>query len=486
MAIDHRTLSTPWATANDLYSPPGSLIIKLVLGEDPDDIPPLTMVRRGQHKAATAMSVTSVDRVFDHLADRVRITRLHTPAAQASGRKPVALAFDDIEHVLGLSRTFRVEAGKHAPVDQMVDALRHLAVVEQAYPNYMTALPFAPVQTAAPPKPGEAHAWLTRVMINAMEALAYEAGDPATIVAIVDTGVAQHHPELTHRLRAGIDTVQLSTEQLASGLRLVGDRSRIDTDPEDAVGHGTACAAIIGARGDHLPVGLAGDCSMIAARVLGGALLPGKDTAIGIGAIADIDLGMKHVIDLGAKVINMSFGTAASQLDANDPLPHQDVVRYAKLRGCILVAASGNNGNEERFSPACLDDVIAVGSVNADGKPSAFTTYGEHVALCAPGERVYSAGLENYQWVTGTSFAAPFVSAAAALLVSRASARSYSLNSAQVRRLLCDSATPWSGSQLGYGAGILDAYGALRALDYEIDQAQARDETEVEQETMMQ
>ena len=153
------------------------------------------------------------------------------------------------------------------------------------------------------------------------------------------------------------------------------------------------------------------------------------------------------------------------------PTPHADVVRYALAHGCVLIAASGNSGRAERFSPACLDGVLAVGAVNDEGKPCSFTTTGTHVALCAPGERVVSAGLRGYQFVTGTSFAAPFVTAAAALLVSRARRRSEAVDAATIRRLLVESAQPWPpGSQpAGVGVGVLDAPAALRALDEFID-----------------
>ena len=308
--------------------------------------------------------------------------------------------------------------------------------------------------------------------MNAAEALGYEAGDPAVVIAVVDTGVSQHHPELSSHLRSGLDTVQLAVDDLALGIKLIGDRNTLDTDPEDLVGHGTSCAAIISARGVNLPPGLAGECGLLPIRVLGAAQFPGKPELVGIGAIADIDLGVKCAIDLGAKVINMSFGTPEAALERNDPPPHQDIVRYGLARGCIMVAASGNSGKAERYSPAALDGVIAVGAVDGAGQPTNFSTRGSHVALAAPGERVVSAGLNGYAVVTGTSFAAPFVAAAAGLLVSRAERRSYPLDGETVRRLLCASARPWSsGTGEGSGAGVLDVHAALRALDQEIDRS---------------
>jgi subtilisin family serine protease len=142
-----------------------------------------------------------------------------------------------------------------------------------------------------------------------------------------------------------------------------------------------------------------------------------------------------------------------------------------------LVAASGNSGKEERFWPAAFDEVIAAGSIDGDGQPSHFTTSGSHVALCAPGERVATCALEGrYQLATGTSFAAPFVTAAAALLLSRAGRRSFRLDGIAVKEILMASATPWTRSVSGYGAGILNAYQALKELDRRINQDPATEE----------
>jgi subtilisin family serine protease len=83
-----------------------------------------------------------------------------------------------------------------------------------------------------------------------------------------------------------------------------------------------------------------------------------------------------------------------------------------------------------------------------------------------------TCGLDDYQLATGTSFAAPFVTSAAALLVSRAARRSVALDGAAVRRILAESAGPWpSGTESGNGSGVLDVYAALRQLDHEITQS---------------
>ncbi len=458
-----RQFATPWGRRGEPYHTRGSAILKLALGEAPEKIQSALDIRRGDGRASGAFGIHPVDRVLAHFTRDLEVYRVHS-AASSMGRPGAGnRGFDDVEHAVGLSRTFEIDFDDECPVADVIDALRQLAVVEQAYPHYLSLIPFG--APAIDPKA----AWASRQLIRASEALAYEPGDPAVIVAVVDTGVMLDHPELHGRLRRGRDTVELVAGDLPPGMNLVSEES---DEPIDLVGHGTSCAGIIGAAGESMPPGLAGRCGMLPIRVLGSAKYPGKADPVGIGAIADIDCGVKYAIDLGARILNFSFGTPEAELEPNGPMPHSDVVQYGVLRGCVMVAASGNSGKEERFSPAALDGVMAVGSVDSNGKPSDFSTRGDHLALSAPGEGVVSSSLHGYSRVTGTSFAAPSVSAASALLVSRAMGRAHPLDGSDVRRILTASAQPWAaGRGRGGGAGILDAAAALQALDREIESA---------------
>jgi len=472
-----RHLLTPWAPESGAYALPGSLLLKMRLGEAPEHIPAQLDVRQGWAAAAAKVDGGPIDRLLRHHANGARSTRVFAAARSLTRAGQRHLGFDDLEHHYGMSRSFRLEVDRQTPVERLASVLRELPAVESAMPHYCCHTPFA----AAPVQPVPidlAEAWAPRDMVQAREALAYETGDASVVMAIVDTGVALDHRETNGRFRGGYDTVQLGATDFAQGVTLLGESGRIDTHPLDEfVGHGMACSGIIGARGEHIPPGLGGNCWLMPVRVLGAARLPGKPEPVGLGAIADIDMGVKMAVDLGAKVLNMSFGTADAALDAGLPKPHADVIRYAAARGCVLVAASGNTGKEELFWPAAFQEVIAVGSVDGEFRPSRFSSWGEHVALCAPGERVATCALEGrYQLATGTSFAAPFVAAAAALLLSRAGRRSFPLDGAAAKDLLIASATPWTREVHGYGSGILDVYEALRALDRKIDQDPATEE----------
>lgn len=461
-------LAQPWARPGSAYSIPGTLVIKLSLGEGPEHIPALLDVRRNAREPASFFDVEPVDRLLKKFTDECHVARLH--ASSSSWDKPGQgeEGFDDIEHAIGLSRIFHLEVDDDCPIANLTDALRQLAIVEEASPHYLCTVPFAAPAAAL----NSAEAWGPREQIHAPQAMAFEPGDATVIVGIVDSGVERHHPELRRRLRAGFNTVDFDKSDLATGIRLVGHWSGPDSDPEDFVGHGTACAGIIGAEGEHIPPGVAGDCRLLPIRVLAAALVPGHDDPIGIGAIYDIDMGVKRTIDLGGKVINMSFGTAASSLDPGDPNPHADIVKYGIARRCVMVAASGNSGKEEKFYPAAHEGVIATGAVDHTGKPCSFTTRGDHVALSSPGEGIISTSLHGYMKASGTSFATPFVTAAAALLVSYAEGRAEPLDGSDVKRILQNSAQPFAAGAdtKGCGAGILDCHAALRQLEKEFDE----------------
>ncbi|MBN3760738.1 S8 family serine peptidase [Burkholderia sp. Ac-20365] len=460
-----------------MYCLPGSFLLKMELGEAPDNVPSLFDVRGGHARAAPKLDGGPIDRIVRHFAGDTAVARVHVAAASLGSPGRRHCRFDTAEQVSGLARTFLFRVLPGTPIGALAQALAQLPTVASVSPNYVSVIPFEGT-AAETGSPDSDAAWAPREMVRAPQALAYEPGDAATLIGLVDSGVALEHPEISSRLRAGFDTVHLGNDAVAPGITLLGEHHRYDTNPTDHfVGHGMACAGIIGGVGVRMPPGLAGDSQIIPMRALAAARLPNRPNPVGLGAIADLDAAVKLAVDLGAKVLSLSFGTEDSALAASSPRPHADVVRYALERGCILVAASGNSGTQTRFWPAAHDGVIAVGAVNAQGSVCSFSTRGEHVALCAPGERVLSTALEGYQIVTGTSFAAPFVSAAAALLLSRASRRAMPLDGAAVRALLVSSAQPFmSEAPPGCGAGILDAASTLIALDAAIDRSR-EDET---------
>ena len=464
-------LATPWAAPGDWqYSLPTSLMVKLALGEVPEHLPAVRDVVRGAGRSASSIDGGAIDRIIGEKAGAFRAARLFNAAVGQDRPGCGHMGYDSVEQATGIARTLILRVPAGTPVGPLCETLAQIPSVETASPNYVSATPFDVVSPVATQDGGDG--WVARRMVRMPEAHELEPGDDGVVVGIVDSGISKRHVELARAFRAGFDTVRLETADVAPGIELLGDHRREDGDPADHfVGHGMGCAGIIAAAGHAMPRGLGGDCRVLPMRALAAARLPGKVAAIGLGLLSDLDLAMNLAVNLGAKVINMSFGTDDAALAPNSPKPHADVIQYALARGCILVAASGNNGRETRFWPAAYPGVIAVGAVANNGLPAAFSTRGEHVALCAPGERVLTTTIgDGYQYATGTSFAAPFAAGAAALLVARSHRRATPIDADTVRRILMRTAQPFAaGEHTGCGTGILDAASALAALDEELD-----------------
>lgn len=368
--------------------------------------------------------------------------------------------FDDDEEALALSRSYLVELADHTDVRRTLERLRDLTIVESAAAELMAQSCRAPATTSRRP-PTRREAELPFSMVRAWEAHRIEPGSDRILVGVVDTGVALDHPELAGRMSAGYDFVDLGLGLTLDGPELLGDAVGRDDVPEDEVGHGTHVTGVIGAAGRRVPPGLGGRCLAVPLRVLAGARSGPYGKPFGIGSLSDIDAGLKAAIDRNARVVNLSLGTSAAELDPHAPPPHQEVAAYAERRQVVLVAASGNDGTGVPFYPAALPTVLAVGAVGAGGEVSRFTSFGPHVVLHAPGEDIVGLSLRGYRRSTGTSHAAPFVSGAAALVAARSDRAGRSLSAAEVRRVLVESAR----ARAPGGPVVLDAENALRHAD---------------------
>ncbi|MGQ9757720.1 MAG: S8 family serine peptidase [Actinomycetota bacterium] len=267
--------------------------------------------------------------------------------------------------------------------------------------------------------------------INADYAWDLQKGSPSLSLAVIDTGIDFSHPDLYGRI-------------LSNGYDFVNG----DPDPDDDDRHGTMIAGIACANADNLQ-GVAG-IDWYAKIMPIKALDSG-----GRGSLDTVVNSIYYAANQGASVINMSFTASTySQM-------LQEAVEYAHARGCVLVAAAGNEGTETVDYPAGLTYVIGVGSIGRDGKRSYFSNYNTTVDLVAPGEDIWSTDLGGkYSRGSGTSEAAPHVSAAALLVL----AEYPGSTPLEVWRRLRDGARDLGspGYDEEYGWGLLDLYASLR------------------------
>lgn len=275
-----------------------------------------------------------------------------------------------------------------------------------------------------------------RVHVAEAQALTRGAGSS---VAILDTGVDSAHPLFAHRLLQGydfVDTDSFPTDS-ANGLDDDGD-GRID----EGTGHGTMVAGIIAS--------IAPEAILVPVRVLDDE---------GRGTVFHILQGLYYAMDTGASVINLSLGMAGSSEAI------EDAIEEAHNRDIFVTAAAGNDSSAVVEFPARGTKAFAVAATDSLDVKAPFSDWGVDVKLCAPGLGIYSAYRDGgYGQGAGTSFSAPFVSAAAALIRSRNPlADVHDVSNALENSALGIDGVLGNGAFAGLlGSGRLDILGALQ------------------------
>ncbi len=300
------------------------------------------------------------------------------------------------------------------------------------------------------------------------------ASGPGTgvIVAIVDDGVNTTHQDLRDKIVPGCDVFDF------------------DADVRTASHHGSHVAGLAAATGDNA-FGIAGIAYGPAVSILSVKIFP-NDPA-GNGTLDSVLRGMRwsaglSVAGLGtnehpADVINMSFGFG--DIAPDGPVAQTLTHAVREIQGAeravkpVMIAAAGNRGSSTGVElPARLDDVIAVGSVDFDGRRSSFSTYGDGLHVVAPGGRAApdntclrpgvssdtqgllslgSDSADSLVCMMGTSMAAPIVSGTVALLM----LETPGLRNDPAAVATHLTATAWQAPWIGddepneYGAGIV-------------------------------
>ncbi|MGZ0879991.1 S8 family peptidase [Priestia megaterium] len=240
-------------------------------------------------------------------------------------------------------------------------------------------------------------------------------------IAVLDSGIDVNHPDLN--IKGVVSFLPNSKPSI------------------DKTGHGTHVAGIIGAQDNQIGItGVAPDSEIYGLKVLNGSDI-GKNSAL-LSAI-------EWCIDSDIDIIHMSFSSKKFSQAVST------AVGVAYKKNILMVASAGNEGiylKESISYPGAYNEVIAVGSVNSQGKRSIFSSVGKQLEVMALGEGVYSTEPNNkYGKRDGTSMAAPYVTGVCALLKQKYR----NLSNEEIRNRLRNTAIPL-GDKFLYGNGLVN------------------------------
>lgn len=245
--------------------------------------------------------------------------------------------------------------------------------------------------------------------------------------------------------RIGLIDTAINSEHLAfAGGKIETIRLGQGDLPASGRQHGTAVAALLVGSSQSRTPGLVPGSELIAVDAFhrGG----GRDDR---SAVFDLVRAIDLLTSRGVHVINMSLTGPAN------PLLERTVQR-ANERDIVMVAAAGNDGPRAApLYPAAYDGVIAVTAIDRAKNPYRRAGAGAHIDIAAPGVQVWTAAsVKGAQPKTGTSFAAPFVTAAVAILKAANPALGADEVEAMLRRNAEDLGAP--GKDPVYGWGLLN------------------------------
>ncbi|MBS1550978.1 MAG: S8 family serine peptidase [Bacteroidetes bacterium] len=306
--------------------------------------------------------------------------------------------------------------------------------------------------------------------INILNTWDIESGSDEVIVAILDSGIKDEHPDLKDRIWInkneipgnGLDDDNNGYIDDYKGWDFAYD----DRKPEDGFGHGTNIATVIGASTDNT-IGFAGvdkKCRLMNCKNL---------NSDNTGEYSWWSESIKYAVDNGADIINMSEGGD----DYSRIL--KTAVNYAIDSDVMVVSAMMNKGDGRDYFPASFEGVMAVGATDTDDRRckrfswGGGSCWGNHISVVAPGNKIYGLDYENdlnYEvYWSGTSQSTAIVSGIASLLKAQKKTRT----GTDLKRIIKLSAKDLVGDlqedKLGwdkyYGYGRVDGYSALTFED---------------------
>tara|TARA_B100000427_G_scaffold285351_1_gene258741 strand:- start:1643 stop:3067 length:1425 start_codon:yes stop_codon:yes gene_type:complete len=350
-------------------------------------------------------------------------------------------------------------------MEQVADDFESSATIIWAQPNYIYTLQGSPNDTYY-----LGYQWNMR-MIQFDDIFPNITGNSDVIITVIDSGIDLDHPDLVEAIwtnaneipNNSIDDDNNGYVDDIYGWNFINDTNDIDDDNN----HGTHVAGIAVAKANN-QLGIAGVCSGCTVMSLKAADQNGDLTS------TSISNALSYAIDNGSSIINLSFG--AHQAYVSQEMLIKNSIDIALANNCLVIAAAGNfaqNIDTNPFIPASYDGVIAVAAVNESGLfADNYSNYGNRIDISAPGgsgigdseQDIFSTFPNStYDFLHGTSMAAPHIAGIIGLLVSVYP----DISPTDVKDTLFNSANDLgdSGKDDFYGYGLLAVKNAITYLD---------------------
>lgn len=313
--------------------------------------------------------------------------------------------------------------------------------------------PQAPLETQSLTAPADQ--WKYRQShidkINTLGAweLLEERGHATTRIAVIDTGADMDHPDL------GLSLNRTLSRDLAE------NTDKVLT--HDYNGHGTHVSGIIAASA-YNGIGTVGVASGPNNDYVDLVVISASHTGTFYGS--DLAQAINYAVANGCRVINMSLGGRAESSD--DTAFFKSLIDSATAQGTLVVCSAGNDNTDAEYLPSDIDTAMSVISTDnytnaSSNARSEFSNYGAAKDISAPGSYIYSTLSSHtlsydgadYGYMSGTSMAAPIVTAVAALVLDAVP----TLTPQQVMAIIEDTATDLYTS----GFDVQTAWGNINA-----------------------
>jgi hypothetical protein len=410
IAQDNRGYQLPkGVTEADLI--PGTLIFKLK-PEHRQAAKSTGVDLTALNQALSSVGATAIQKVF--------------PAKKSPAQERNALG----QKMVDLSLIYEVQYSTSVSPTKAAQALLRTGLVEYAEPKFLPRLLFTPND---PSLSLQYH--LTK--IQAFTAWDIQQGDTSVVIGITDTGGDLDHPDMLANMKInyndpadGIDNDNDGYVDNWRGWDLgENDNNPSVTSASDHGSHVAGCAAAV--TNNNVGVAAPGfNCKYLPVKISNAS-----------GSLTKAYEGITYAADAGCQIINCSWGGPGGGSFG------QDVIDYATINmNALVVAAAGNDNNENTFYPASYRYVLSVASTGNNDTKSSFSNYGPFIDVCAPGSNIYAAQSNNaYQMQSGTSMASPVAAGAAAIVKSQFPSYT-ALQVGEKLRVTCDNIYGISGN----------------------------------------